>query len=215
MPRGSTYSPEAMSARRASSGVPPLPAAMNGHAEHARQQSLPEPAPPTQVPAPSLLGSECEHGPAAQMSLSTACIQICPLAGRGAHADLSVPDQGGYPPQLADIFRDLQASWHTLDDKGPIFQRLHAFCTAHPEVGIWQQVTQAGSAALQKEDQALGCRGLDTGPVFRRLQANAPITQRGASDEGRASAVPANLFIHCFQGVASSGQGEGSGCSQA
>ena len=81
MPRGSTYSPEAMSARRASSGVPPLPAAMNGHAEHARQQSLPEPAPPAQVPTPSLLGSECEHGPAAQSSPSTACVQMCPPAG--------------------------------------------------------------------------------------------------------------------------------------
>ena len=49
-------------------------------------------------------------------------------------ADAHLLAQGGYPSQLADIFRDLQASWHTLDDKGPIFQRLHAFCTAHPEV---------------------------------------------------------------------------------
>ena len=69
----------------------------------------------------------------------------CSLTGRCAHADGCVPVQGGYPSQLADIFRDLQASWHTLDDKGPIFQRLHAFCTAHPEVGSWQMTGQAGS----------------------------------------------------------------------
>ena len=52
MPRGSTYSPEAMSARRAGSGAVQAAPSLNGHAyPDARPPAQQQPGPPSQVPA--------------------------------------------------------------------------------------------------------------------------------------------------------------------
>ena len=72
-----------------------------------------------------------------------------------------------YPAQLAEIFRDLRESWHSQGNKGPIFLRLHAFCTAHPQagthpsdaqgMGLQRPLTLPAAAQCSAQSHPQGC----------------------------------------------------------